>query len=656
MTTTTNPLDALLFVRDGHATSRWNFPAAVGTPVADPGGLGTGVSLGYSFLDAVPGYATTGYIEAITGFNTFDAHLRQATASALASIQEIIGVSFVPTSSGLGQITFGLSTQPPGQGGYAYGPGYGYSYSSATATISSVTENAAAGDVWLNANTHWIETDWLAGGSAYATLLHEMGHALGLKHPFEATANGFTLDSAFENTSHTVMSYHQAPQSTVVSVSGTPSGFSWQTSPVQPSTLMPMDIEALQYLYGANTSTRTGDDIYQWANHADLLHTIWDASGFDTIDCANQTLTCLIDLTPGSYSSIGLRQTDAELRLGLDLPSWFTEALPTDIYNGSNNLAIAKGVLIESAIGGTANDTITGNTLANTLAGLGGNDRLGGGDGFDTAVYSGPRADYVIAGEVDVFTVTGSEGTDTLTSIENLRFSDGDVLTSVGLGLGQVQQTLNILVYNWKTHALLDGVSVVATSHAAATDANGACSLDVAPSPNLALSAVRDLPAAQTAAADAAVNLQDAIAILKMLVGLDVNGAGKPLSPYQALAADFDSSGAVGLSDAIGVLKHVVGLSVQPPAWQFADETSGTVAAINAQTLTALPDAAISINTAHATSPIHVGLVGYLLGDVDASHAEAPSARYLDQLQPTYLADMTANHGLSLTQFGVYGV
>ncbi len=47
-----------------------------------------------------------------------------------------------------------------------------------------------------------------------------------------------------------------------------------------------------------------------------------------------------------------------------------------------------------------------------------------------------------------------------------------------------------------------------------------------------------------------------------MVVGLDVNDSGKPLSPYQALAADFNGDGVVSLTDAIGVLKHVVGLSL----------------------------------------------------------------------------------------------
>jgi len=65
-----------------------------------------------------------------------------------------------------------------------------------------------------------------------------------------------------------------------------------------------------------------------------------------------------------------------------------------------------------------------------------------------------------------------------------------------------------------------------------------------------------------------AVKLQDAIAILKMIVGLDVNAGGHPVTPYppyQLFAADFDGNGRVELADAIGVLQRVVGLDLTSP-------------------------------------------------------------------------------------------
>jgi hypothetical protein len=118
------------------------------------------------------------------------------------------------------------------------------------------------------------------------------------------------------------------------------------------------------------------------------------------------------------------------------------------------------------------------------------------------------------------------------------------------------------------------------------------------------------------------------------------------------LAADFDGNGLVQLSDAIGVLKHVVGLATQQPVWHFVNEIDPLVPA-KASLAPGLPQASIQIDTS-ALSPIHVGLVGYLAGDVDGSFLGATGALDLDTLQANYFTDLTTGHGLSLTQFGVY--
>jgi hypothetical protein len=115
------------------------------------------------------------------------------------------------------------------------------------------------------------------------------------------------------------------------------------------------------------------------------------------------------------------------------------------------------------------------------------------------------------------------------------------------------------------------------------------------------------------------VNLTDAIAILKMIVGLNVNSNNTPLSPYQAIAADFDQSGDVGLTDAIGVLKMVVGLNAPTPTWKYYDDTKLASAYTSAQSLNPkgwTTSAAISDT---GTADSGVKLVGVLTGDVDGS-------------------------------------
>jgi len=202
--------------------------------------------------------------------------------------------------------------------------------------------------------------------------------------------------------------------------------------------------------------------------------------------------------------------------------------------------------------------------------------------------------------------------------------------------------TVDLLAYSWKAHTLLEGVAISGGAYSGATNASGALSLVGVTEASLALTAARSVPDAEVAATNGAVNLQDAIAILKMIVGLEVNGAGKPPSPYQTLAADFDGNGAVGLTDAIGVLKHVVGLDAPDPAWKFVNETEANPSAASAP----------GVDLSGATGPVHLGLVGYLTGDVDGSYAGASGASVLETAYfETLVAD---NSALNLAQFGIY--
>ena len=123
-----------------------------------------------------------------------------------------------------------------------------------------------------------------------------------------------------------------------------------------------------------------------------------------------------------------------------------------------------------------------------------------------------------------------------------------------------------------------------------------------------------------------AVNLSDAIAILKMIVGLNVNSNNTPLSPYQSIAADFDQSGDVGLTDAIGVLKMVVGLAAPTPTWKYCDAQKMPTSLTATQVLgpkTWSTDAVIGGAFQSSTSPVvqpsPVNVVGVLTGDVDGS-------------------------------------
>ena len=110
-----------------------------------------------------------------------------------------------------------------------------------------------------------------------------------------------------------------------------------------------------------------------------------------------------------------------------------------------------------------------------------------------------------------------------------------------------------------------------------------------------------------------AVDLTDAIAILKMIVGLDVNAGGAALTAYQAYAADVDGNGKVELSDAISVLKRIVGLETASANWMFFNGTPTVADKLNPG-LPATVSAAVSSDT-------NVSMTAVLRGDVVSSSA-----------------------------------
>jgi len=112
--------------------------------------------------------------------------------------------------------------------------------------------------------------------------------------------------------------------------------------------------------------------------------------------------------------------------------------------NFVENLTLATAAGALSGSGNALANAITGNESANRLTGGAGNDQIDGAGGIDTAVYSGTRAQYAVTlGASDQ--VTGSatgEGTDTLTNVERLQFSDGKLAIDLEGNAGIVAKIL----------------------------------------------------------------------------------------------------------------------------------------------------------------------------------------------------------------------
>jgi subtilisin-like proprotein convertase family protein len=97
--------------------------------------------------------------------------------------------------------------------------------------------------------------------------------------------------------------------------------------------------------------------------------------------------------------------------------------------NGASWFTIAGGTVIENAVTGDGNDTLTGNSVANKLhgmrgndllRGMGGDDTLDGGAGDDWAAFTHAFNAATIEDFGSKILVSGPDGNDTLTRIEHL--------------------------------------------------------------------------------------------------------------------------------------------------------------------------------------------------------------------------------------------
>lgn len=306
---------------------------------------GTKANLTYSFLKFKPSYSL--YSPPIN-FSTFSAAQKAAALYVMNEVSSFANVKFTNVEQSgdtVGHITWGNTYAPSGNFG----------------GMASYPASSMGGDIWVNSYYEPPTSSWNLGTYNFLTLMHELGHALGLKHSFEGPN---ALTGVEDSYKYTVMAY---PTSGVVPY---------------PSSFMLYDIAALQYLYGANTSFNSGNNTYD-LTYLSARRCIWDGGGNDTLDASASTSTVKINLSSGSFSSIG----------------YYTD-----------NLSIAYNCTIENANGGSGNDTITGNSAANILMGNAGSDRLYGGNGNDT-LYGGDGDDHLIGGDgTDI--LNGGNGND----------------------------------------------------------------------------------------------------------------------------------------------------------------------------------------------------------------------------------------------------
>ena len=326
--------------------------------------------------------------------------VRDIADKAFSQISDYTGLSFAyagrynsPQEAYLDGVDFSISLD-----GSDYGQQFSNEYSSSAALayypetklINGNEPNSRggmsyaqlAGDVFTNYDSYTLLESYYAGtegGSLFRyVIIHELGHAFGLKHPFDNGNYGqptfnqaYGISNNLDNDVHTVMSYTN--------------DFGGDISLVKydPETYMILDVLALQYLYGKNTQHNSGDNTHHIINDG-AYSTIWDPSGIDTISLESSTHDWFVSLPWYRHSTLNSELIGYCVTYTNSIASY-----PTDIawFLGE----------IENISSGGGNDILLGNFLPNFISGGEGDDELEGWEGNDVLVGGSGKDTFFFA-------------------------------------------------------------------------------------------------------------------------------------------------------------------------------------------------------------------------------------------------------------------
>ena len=309
----------------------------------------------YSFLDssAVSSYilpnSNPDQVSEIS--NALKSTIREVIHNEIAPFVNLNFIEVSDSVNSYGKIRFSLLEKTDAYA-YAYPPSDGF-YAATRPYL---------GDVYFSKEyEHGNDTNGFLSGPGshgYATIIHEILHALGVKHPGDYNGNGSGespfLPEVEDNLSNSLMTYN--------------------FSVGKPVTLMPYDIKALQYLYGVKPLNNS-DTNYEFervdkyivdgnAGHnsnLDVKQTIWDSNGIDTVDFSRLS----VDDNGYRFDMSYIFTSNS----GYNTASYQHRASKNFYNTHSEGTLIAEGVIIENLINSSSSDTIFANTAANVFSG-----------------------------------------------------------------------------------------------------------------------------------------------------------------------------------------------------------------------------------------------------------------------------------------------
>jgi hypothetical protein len=428
-------VDALVLGGVGgvNSTNAWHHAlgsvASVSTNVID-GALkslnnvvGNNNTISYAFMDNAFFKNLTGKDNAAP--SVMDNKTKAAVTTAFDYLSSLINVKFTQASSiSEATIVFGENSQKKdGSAGYANPP----NQSGLHQQYLFLANDADTNDSTKN-------NGFATGTYGWQTLIHEVAHTMGLKHPFNGNAGGGGtpppyLPTPTNNHRYSIMSYTSAADSKALAtqVTTTAKGTSAVVNPTQinPATFMTYDIAALQYLYGANTSVSSADAKLSSIQKLDFtdayqgMETLWTPNG-GVLNASQTSHQNIIDLRGGAYSSInylgtGAAQVSKALTAGgitksQDQNFYLNnfKSITNAAYTGNNNVALAYGSKITEAQGGSADDSFYVGNYSSKLV---------GGAGKDWVFLTGTANDWVASNNAKLEATGGQLNSDiTLTN------------------------------------------------------------------------------------------------------------------------------------------------------------------------------------------------------------------------------------------------
>ena len=374
----------------------------------------------------------------IASFQPLTADQQAAAKAGFDLVASYTNLTFVQASSGFAEDAAFRFARYSGSGSESNFPANNGGYSK--------SDSRDAGDTFLGSNGN-PPTAAFYGTDHFATIIHEMGHAFGLKHGHDRDYNG-GLAARVNDNEFSVMTY--------ASYLGSPTGSATEARVgSSPTSFMMYDIAALQALYGANFSKVGTTAVYKWDTVTGqqtingvaapttgvtatnkIFSTVWTQGATSTYDFSNFSENQVADLRPGQWSTFARdKLADLNSAAPADTPQFKAQGNIYNalLYNGDTRSQVGN------IITGSGNDKITGNAANNKISAGAGNDTIEGGGGQDV-VSGGAGADTInmTRSKVTLRDSVADMDDDTLVGADS-----SDALDFLGLHASQSEMTIS---------------------------------------------------------------------------------------------------------------------------------------------------------------------------------------------------------------------